>query len=98
MKVQKKILTGGAGNRHDGNTAKKYFSNTEVVAEATKVDPDVIEDIHTILVAFSCTQDICPDKLKVVCYNLYTKLTNRYYWYKIPQAIHKMIFYSHQAV
>ncbi len=69
-----------------------------MLAEATKVDPDVIEDIYTILVALSCTQDICPDKLKVVCYNLFTKLTNRYYWHKIPQAIHKMIFHSHQVI
>lgn len=63
-----------AGNSNDGNTARKFFANPEIVAEATGVDQSLIERLGTLGQALSCRYEIDAQKFDAfsrATYDLY---------------------------
>ena len=48
-----KAKSNGNGTTNDGNTARKAFSNPELLASITNVDVDFLKHLHIILIPIS---------------------------------------------
>jgi len=44
----------GSANTNDGNTARKAFSNTKLFASILDLNLELIDNLHTILIAINC--------------------------------------------
>lgn len=84
----------GHGTTNDGNTARRFFANTDITASITGIDKNLITKFATILEAISSGQRIDTVKFKEytdATMNLYIDL---YKWYYMPASIHKVLVHG----
>ena len=90
--------SGGSGTSNDGNTARRFFRNSEEVAEIVGIKVDLLRRFHVILSVLSSTEEINPDSLDSYCRETANLYVEEYPWFNMPQAVHKMLAHSHQVV
>ena len=88
------VVKQGHGTTNDGNTARRFFKNTDTSAAITGIDKTIIHRFRVILETISTTSEI--DSTKFVAYTeetrkLYLKL---YPWYYMPSTVHKILVHG----
>jgi len=69
----------GFGNSNDGNTARRFFQNSEISAEITKLDLEIIKKIHIVMIVVASGHEI-----KINEFREYTYQTAKYFVEKYP--------------
>lgn len=84
----------GFGNTNDGNTARRFFNDSEIAAEITGIDKRLIENFATILRVLSCGMPIDVktfQDLLTITRNMYLI---HYGWYYMPSTVHKILIHG----
>ncbi|XP_044573606.1 uncharacterized protein LOC123257740 [Drosophila ananassae] len=88
----------GSGNTNDGNTARKAFSNTKLFASILELDLELINSLHTILVAINCEFAIDPQKFQKFSDKTIRLYTLHYPWYPMSPTLHKILIHGSQII
>lgn len=89
-----KPRSGGSRTSNDGNTARKFFSDSAVSAEITGLNKDLIERCSTILQAMSSGFNIDSDKFNEYSLETARLLIQKYPWYNLPASVHKVLIHG----
>lgn len=84
----------GFGNTNDGNTARRFFSNSDVASEITGINKELIVNFGTILRVLSCGTPINVNTFKdliTITRNMYLI---HYGWYYMPSTVHKVLVHG----
>lgn len=88
----------GSGTTNDGNTARRAFSQTELLASITGINVNFLEHLHTILIALSSEFEIDAERLRVYCTETAQIFFSNYEWYCMSATLHKILVHSHQII
>ena len=88
----------GFGSTNDGNTARRFFENTELSSEVTGIDQEVIYRQKVILQTLSSTFHIKTDLFRTYCLETARLLIAKYPWYNMPTTVHKILFHSAEII
>ncbi|XP_045509227.1 uncharacterized protein LOC123704774 [Colias croceus] len=82
------------GNTNDGNTSRRFFEDTELAAEITGINHELIHRLKVIIEAISCGYNI--DVAKYDSYALDTaKLyVEQYGWHPMTPTMHKILIHG----
>lgn len=88
----------GFGNTNDGNTARRFFANPEIVHEITGIDRDLIKRFGIILKTLSCSY-----KINSTLFDEYARETAKLYvslygWYCMPPTVHKVLTHGKDII
>ncbi|KAL0810228.1 hypothetical protein ABMA28_000592 [Loxostege sticticalis] len=88
----------GFGNTNDGNTARRFFANPDIVHEITGIDRDLIIRFGIILKTLSC-----PYKINSALFDEYARDTAKQYislygWYCMPPTVHKVLIHGKDII
>lgn len=84
----------GNGNSNDGNTARRFFNNIEVVAEITGVDLNLLRHFKVVLEVLTSGEAIDADKFDTYCMETAKLYTEKYNWYYMPSSVHKILMHG----
>lgn len=88
----------GGGNTNDGNTARNFFENPEIVAEITDIDKDLIERFSNILKTISSGHYININTFRPYCMETAKKCIELYGWYRMSASVHKLLIHSSDII
>lgn len=89
---------GGAGSSNDGNTARAFFQNSEIAAQITGLDKELIDRFHVILQAISCGFEIDIEAYEKYALKTARKYVELYGWYYMPTAVHKLLMHGKDII
>ena len=84
----------GFGSTNDGNTARRFFQNSELSAKITGLDVTLIKNLSTLLRALSSGYDINLIAFKKLADETRKIYLNKYSWYYMPVTLHKIQIHS----
>lgn len=92
------VVKQGFGTSNDGNTARRFFSNSTNSAEITGLDINLVKRFHVILQAIASGRNI-----DVYAFQNYAKETAQLYirlysWYYMPATVHKILFHGAEII
>lgn len=84
----------GSGTTNDGNTARRFFENPEIVSNITGLNQNIIYRFSVILKTIASGFAVNPE-----AFELYTKDTAKLYiehynWYYMPATVHKILIHG----
>lgn len=85
------IPKAGFGNTNDGNTSRRFFSNTQTSSSITGVDINLIEKCNIILEALSSGHKIDTRKFENFAKETATLYIEMYGWYPMTPTMHKVL-------
>lgn len=88
----------GFGNTNDGNTAKRFFKNSEISAKITNLNLDLIKKMHTILIVISCGHEIEVEKFRKYAQETAYYFVEKYPWYNMPPTLHKYLKHGPEII
>lgn len=88
----------GGGNSNDGNTARKFFKNPELVSQITGVSKELIERFSNILCVVSSGHYIDEEKFKTYCFTTAEMAIDLYGWYKMSASVHKLLIHGSDII
>ena len=80
----------GSRNSNDGNTTGRAFSNTKLFASMLGLDLNLLESLHTILIAINCEFAFYSVKFKKFADKVFTTYLFHYPWYPMSSTFHKI--------
>lgn len=86
------------GNSNDGNTARRFFENSEISSEITGIDKNIIDRCHIILQAISCGHPINIEKFQAYTLETAELYVNLYKWYPMSTTMHKILMHSSTVI
>lgn len=93
IKVDKVVQ--GRGTSNTGNVARRFFRNTEKVAEITGINLNLLNRFSTILtVITSCGYEINSAKFENYAIETAELYVKHYNWYRMPPSIHKILIHG----
>lgn len=109
QKIQKEFLlqmglhvdkpkANGSGNTNDGNTARRAFSRTDLLASITGINNDFLKHLHIILIALSSEFEIDAQRFRDYCIKTSEIFFQNYEWYSMSATIHKILVHSSQII
>lgn len=93
-----KPKSGGSGTSNDGNTARRFFSNSEISAEITGIKKDLIDRCWTILQCLNSGYNINTTKFKDFTLETARELVAEYPWYYMPASVHKILIHGANVI
>lgn len=88
----------GSGTSNDGNTARTFFKNPQIVAEATKVDEMVIRKCSILLQVLTSGRAIDENKFETFAISLAELFVEKYGWYYMPSSVHKVLLHGSDII
>lgn len=88
----------GGGNSNDGNTARKFFDNPNLVSEITGINKDLISRFANILSTISSGHYINENKFKMYCLETAQMCIQLYGWYKMSATVHKLLLHGSDII
>lgn len=88
----------GFGNTNDGNTARRFFQNAKLSAEITKVDIDLINKLHIIMIVVASGHEINVPKFRVFTQNTARYFVEKYPWFNMPPTLHKYFIHGPEII
>lgn len=88
----------GMGNSNDGNTARRFFRETDVSARILGVDAILMRRFHVILQVLSSGFNVNLQSFKVYCLETAKMFVSLYPWYPMPTTVHKVLIHGHQII
>lgn len=92
IKVDKVVQ--GRGTSNTGNVARRFFRNTEKVAEITRINLNLLNWFSTILTVISCGYEINYDEFENYAKDTAELYVKHYNWYRMPPSIHKILIHG----
>lgn len=89
MKVDQVLQ--GHGTTNTGNLARRCFENPEKFASVLEIDPQLVYNISTILLAFKCKQQLILDDLEKFSWKTYCRYYELYPWSRMNPSLHKLL-------
>lgn len=71
----------GSGSSNDGNTARRAFSNVELLSSILNFDFKILKHFYIILIIISSEYKIALAKFKGFCYQTFSMYIEKYFWY-----------------
>lgn len=84
----------GFGTTNDGNTARSFFSEPDVVGRILGIDVILIRRFANILHVMSSGFEVDIDKFEVYAFETTKLYVKNYDWYKMPPAVHKVLIHG----
>lgn len=84
----------GSGTSNDGNSARKFFENTDISSTITGIKKELIERCGTILKTLSCGHKINIEKFGEFALETARQIVNFYPWYFLPASVHKILIHG----
>lgn len=84
----------GFGTTNDGNTARSFFSESDVVGRILGIDVILIRRFANILHVMSSGFEVDIDKFEVYAFETAKLYVKNYDWYKMPPAVHKVLIHG----
>ena len=81
----------GFGTSNTGNTARKFYDNSEISAEILGIDEDLIRRARYILKALSSGYFLDIDQFKLYCHKTSELFVEKYGWYTMPPSLHWLL-------
>lgn len=88
----------GSGNTNTGNTARRFFQNSELSAEITKTDLNLIKMMHIIMIVVSSGCEIDVEKFWTFSHDTARYFVEKYPWYNMPPTLHKYFIHGPEIV
>jgi hypothetical protein len=82
------------GTSNDGNTARRFFKNSQMSSLITAIDLDLITRLHIILQAISSGFETNIEAFKEYCLATARKYVTLYEWYPMPTTLHKILIHG----
>lgn len=76
----------------------KFFKNAEVSSEITKIDLDLINRMHIILIVVSCGHEVNSEKFSDFAHNTAKHFVKIYPWYKMSPTLHKFFIHGPEII
>lgn len=89
-----KPKSGGSGTSNDGNTARRFFSNSEVSSEITGIKKDLLDRCWVILQCLNLVYKINKTKFQEFALETARQLVAEYPWYYMPASVHKVLLHG----
>ena len=84
----------GSRSTNDGNTARRFCANLDVVHDITNFDRELLERFATILDTLSCGYEVDVGKFREYCQETHNRFQTLYgRWYKIPSSVHLILIH-----
>jgi hypothetical protein len=84
----------GYGTSNDGNTARRFFSNSEISSQITGIDKNLIDKFYLILRVLSSGKAINTIKFKILLQDTLELYLALYSWYYMPSSVHKVLIHG----
>lgn len=84
----------GVGSSNDGNTARRFFRDIDVVSDITGVSKDLIQKMSVILQVLVSEHPIDEEKFKKFCYETADLYVYQYSWCYMPSSLHKVLIHG----
>lgn len=88
------IPKSGFGNTNDGNTARRFFRNPDLVSSITGIDKTLIYRFSVILNCLSSSYEIDLNKFSKYAFTTAELYVSLYKWYPMPPTVHKILIHS----
>lgn len=88
----------GSGNTNDGNTARRAFSRTDLLASITGINIDFLKNLHIILIALSSEFEIDAQRFRAHCIKTSEIFFQNYEWYSMSATIHNLLVHSSEII
>jgi len=88
----------GFGNSNDGNTARRFFQNSKISAEITKLDVEIIEKIHIIMIVVASGHEIKINEFREYTYKTAKYFVEKYPWYNMSPTMHKFFIHGPEII
>lgn len=92
------VVKQGVGTTNDGNTARRFFENSEKSAEITGLDLNLIKRFYTILQVLASNQRIDVEKFELYAKETAKLYINLYNWYYMPVSVHKILIHGAEII
>jgi len=91
----------GCGTSNDGNTARTFFKNYEIVSKITGIDKELVKRTYVILQIMAANR--CIDVTRFCLIRKYANDTaelyiSKYSWYYMPVALHKIFIHAAEII
>lgn len=88
----------GSGSTNDGNTARKFFANYEIISEITGVNCQLLKNMYIILQVMSCGKAIDVIKFQNLATETAKIYVQNYSWYYMPASLHKVLIHGAKII
>ena len=86
--------SGGSGSTTTGNLCRRAFSKPKKLANALKLDEQLVTNLSIILATINIHEDIDIKKFGNFCTEAYKLFLHHYGWYKLPASLHKLLAHA----
>lgn len=83
---------------NDGNTARRFFENTETSARILGVDAELMKRFHVILQVISRGFNVKVDSFGKYCNETADRFVELYPWYCMSTTVHKVLMHGPRIV
>jgi len=92
------VIKQGSGSTNDGNTAKRFFKDSQKAAQITGVDKNLISRFSVILQAISCGYKLNSEAFRNYAHKTAKLFVQLYKWYKMPASVHKILIHGADVI
>lgn len=94
MSISVDFVKQGFGTTNDGNTARSFFSEPDLIARILGINVTLIRRFANILHVMSSGFKVDIDKFGVRAFETAKLYVKNYDWYKLPPAVHKVLIHG----
>lgn len=88
----------GFGTTNDGNTARRFFQNSELASSITGVDEHLIRRLGIVLRTMACGYRVNINAFREYTLDTAKLFVENYPWYYMPASLHKILFHGPDIV
>ncbi|XP_076547285.1 uncharacterized protein LOC143305923 [Osmia lignaria lignaria] len=88
----------GYGTTNNGNTSRKFFSQTKLASEITGVNEDLIYRFSVILNTISSGYSVNAEQFGKYAFETAQLYVYHYNWYYMPQTVHKVLIHGAEII
>lgn len=88
------VVKQGFGTTNDGNTARRFFENYELVSAITGVNKDLLFRFYIILTTLACGYTINVEKFRTYALDTAKLCQQLYSWYYMPASVHFILIHG----
>lgn len=86
------------GNTNDGNTARRFFRDSEITARITGLNLELIKRFHILLETMGSGYSINSTAFQEYADKTRKLYLKEYPWYCMPATVHKVLYHSKQII
>lgn len=88
----------GYGTSNDGNTARRFFSNIEMVHEITNINICLLKNFSLILRTLSSGKKINTTRFSTLLKDTFKIYVDNFPWYNMPITVHKILIHGCEII